>query len=161
MSGAEPITFRRAKLHDLPFIIGLYEADEKGHHGDAWNEDNRPAYEAAFAAIQSQPRDALMVIEADGEKVGTFLLTWLPGLTGRGASHLQLRSVQIRSDYRSRGIGAQMLAYVEDYARTQGATMIEFMSNKTRHDAHRFYERHGYIKSHAGFKKKLTLQSNE
>ena len=160
MKGAAALTFRRATRDDLPFIIGLYAADEAGGHGDSWNEINRPIYEAAFAALQSQPRDALMVIEADGEKVGTFLLTILPGLTGRGATHVQLRSVQIRSQDRSRGIGAHMLAYVEEFAHSHNATSIDLMSNNARLNAHRFYERHGYIKSHAGFKKKLAPRAD-
>jgi GNAT superfamily N-acetyltransferase len=46
---------------------------------------------------------------------------------------------------------------VEDYARGHGASQIELTSNNTRLDAHRFYERNGFAKSHAGFKKKLKV----
>lgn len=159
MTGAAKLHFRRATQNDLPFIIGLYEADDHANHhskhGDHWSEGNRAHYEKAFAAITLNPRDALMIIEHRGEAVGTFLLTLLPGLTGRGATHLQLRAVQIRSDQRSQGIGAAMLAFVDAYAREHGATLIELMSNLTRTGAHRFYTRHGYSQSHAGFKKKL------
>lgn len=155
MSICDALIFRRATRADLPIIVGLYADDEKGGHGDAWNEANRPAYEAAFAEIDTNPRDALMVIESDGAVVGTFLLTILPGLTGRANKRLQLRSVEVRADLRSRGIGARMLAYVEDYAKTHGVGLIELTSNNTRPDAHRFYERNGYAKSHAGFKKKV------
>lgn len=155
MSDLDALIFRRATRDDLPVIVGLYADDDKGGHGDGWNETNRPAYEAAFAEIDSNPRDALMVIESDGAVVGTFLMTELPGLTGRASRRLQLRSVEVRADLRSRGIGARILAYVEHYAKTRGAAMIELTSNNTRPDAHRFYERNGYMKSHAGFKKKL------
>lgn len=147
--------FRRAHRADLPVIVGLYADDDKGGHGDAWNEANRPVYEAAFDEIVGNPRDALMVIEYDGAIIGTFLLTILPGLTGRAARRLQLRSVEVRADLRSLGIGAHMLDFVEDYARAHGAAMIELTSNNTRPDAHRFYERNSYTKSHAGFKKKV------
>lgn len=151
----DALRFRRALRSDLPVIICLYADDDRGGHGDAWNETNRPAYEAAFDEITGHPRDALMVIEKDGVVIGTFLLTLLPGLTGRASRRLQLRSVEVRADLRSQGIGAHMLAFVEDYARTHGAVMIELTSNNTRPEAHRFYERHGYAKSHAGFKKKV------
>ena len=136
----DALRFRRALRSDLPVIIGLYADDDRGGHGDAWNETNRPAYEAAFDEITGHPRDALMVIEKDGVVVGTFLLTLLPGLTGRASRRLQLRSVEVRADLRSQGIGAHMLAFVEDYARTHGAVMIELTSNNTRPEAHRFYE---------------------
>jgi GNAT superfamily N-acetyltransferase len=151
------LTFRRAIRTDLPVIVGLYADDDKGGHGDAWNETNRSVYEAAFDEIDTNPRDALMVIESDGTVIATFLLTLLPGLTGRGTRRLELRSVEVRADMRSLGIGAQMLAFVEDYARGHGASQIELTSNNTRLDAHRFYERNGFAKSHAGFKKKLKV----
>lgn len=155
MSGLDSLSFRRATRADLPIIVGLYADDDKGGHGDAWTDETRPSYEAAFAEIDSNPRDALMVIEMGGEVIGTFLLTLLPGLTGRASKRLQLRSVEVAAALRSRGIGAQMLAYVEDYAKAHGAALIELTSNNARPDAHRFYERNGYAKSHAGFKKKV------
>ncbi len=155
--GRDALHFRRATRADLPIIVGLYADDDMGGHGDVWNDSNRPAYEAAFDEINSNPRDALMVIECEGDVVGTFLLTLLPGLTGRANKRLQLRSVEVRADLRSRRIGAHMLAYVEDYARAHGVALIELTSNNTRPDAHRFYERNGYTKSHAGFKKKLKV----
>ena len=155
MSGRGALSFRRATRADLPIIVGLYADDDKGGHGDAWTDETRPSYEAAFAEIDSNPRDALMVIERGGEVIGTFLLTLLPGLTGRASKRLQLRSVEVAAALRSRGIGAQMLAYVEDYAKAHGAALIELTSNNARPDAHRFYERNGYAKSHAGFKKKV------
>ena len=156
MKGSDSLIFRRATHADLPVIIGLYADDDRGGHGDGWNDANRPAYEAAFAEINANPRDALMVIEQDGVVVGTFLLTLLPGLTGRATRRLQLRSVEVAAPLRSRGIGARMLAFVEEYAKLNGATLIELTSNNTRSDAHRFYERNGYTKSHSGFKKKVS-----
>lgn len=150
------LNFRRATRADLPVIVGLYADDEKGGHGDGWNEANRSAYETAFAEIDSNPRDALMVIEQEGAVVGTFLMTLLPGLTGRGTKRLQLRSVEVAASHRSQGIGTHMLAFVERYASDHGATQIELTSNQSRLDAHRFYERNGFVKSHAGFKKKRS-----
>lgn len=155
VSDLDALTFRRAARADLPIIVGLYADDDKGGHGDDWNEATRPHYEAAFAEIDSNPRDRLMVIESDGAVVGTFLLTLLPGLTGRATKRLQLRSVEVAAALRSQGIGARMLAYVEEFARAQGAGLIELTSNDSRPDAHRFYLRNGYTKSHAGFKKKV------
>jgi len=156
VTGSDSLIFRLATHADLPVIIGLYADDNRGGHGDGWNDANRPAYEAAFAEINANPRDALMVIEQDGVVVGTFLLTLLPGLTGRATRRLQLRSVEVAAPLRSRGIGARMLAFVEEYAKLNGATLIELTSNNTRSDAHRFYERNGYTKSHSGFKKKVS-----
>jgi len=152
MSG---LLIREAGPEDLEAIIRLHEEDELGSHGDAWTPENRPAYEAAFAAIAKSPENRLFVAVAGNEVVGTFQLTFIPNLTGRGALRVKVESVKVKAARRSLGIGAQMMAFAEDQARAQGAAMLELSSNKTRKDAHRFYERLGFSRSHEGFKKKL------
>jgi GNAT superfamily N-acetyltransferase len=95
-------------------------------------------------------------VAVDGsEVVGTFQLTFIPNLTGRGAMRVKVESVKVKAARRSGGVGGQMMAFAEDYARTHGAAAMELTSNKTRKDAHRFYERLGFARSHEGFKKKL------
>lgn len=90
-----------------------------------------------------------------GEVVGTFQLTFIPNLTGRGALRVKVESVKVKAARRSSGIGARMMVFAEDHARSSGARAMELTSNKTRKDAHRFYERLGFSRSHEGFKKKL------
>ncbi|MBF9232344.1 GNAT family N-acetyltransferase [Microvirga alba] len=149
------LSFREATSADLEAIIRLHEEDELGSHGDAWTPANRPAYEAAFAAIAASEANKLFVAVLDGEIVGTFQLTFIPNLTGRGAVRVKVESVKVRAAKRSLGIGAQMMAFAEEEARRGGAAMLELSSNKTRKDAHRFYERIGFSRSHEGFKKKV------
>lgn len=152
---AEAVTVRPARAEDLEAVVALHAADAVGAHGDAWTAESAPRYRAAFADLEAHPDHALFVAEHDGRVVGTFLLSFLPGLTGRGLLHAQLRAVQVRSDLRSLGIGARMVAFAEREARARGAGVIELTSNLARTDAHRFYEREGYVRSHAGFKKPL------
>ena len=152
MSGLE---FREARADDLEAIIRLHEEDELGSHGDAWSEETRPAYEAAFAAIARSPENRLFVAVDGDEVVGTFQLTFIPNLTGRGTLRVKVESVKVKASRRSGGIGGRMIAYAEQQARLGGARAMELTSNKTRKDAHRFYERLGYARSHEGFKKKL------
>ena len=152
MSG---IAIREAGAGDLEAIIRLHEEDELGSHGDAWTPETRPAYEAAFAAIARSPENELFVALDGGEVVGTFQLTFIPNLTGRGALRVKVESVKVKAARRSGGIGARMMAFAEARAREAGAAMLELSSNKARKDAHRFYERLGFARSHEGFKKKL------
>ena len=149
------LTIREAQAGDLEAIVRLHEEDELGSHGDLWSDETRPAYEAAFAAIARSPENRLFVALDGGEVVGTFQLTFIPNLTGRGALRVKVESVKVKAARRSGGIGARMIAFAEGYAREQGATAMELTSNKTRKDAHRFYERLGFARSHEGFKKKL------
>ena len=151
-----PISIREAQAEDLEAIIRLHEEDSLGSHGDAWLPETKPAYEAAFAAIAASPDNTLYVAENEGRVVGTFQLTLIPNLTGRGATRVKVESVKVKAARRSSGIGARMMAFAEDHARAHGARAMELTSNKTRRDAHRFYERLGFARSHEGFKKKLT-----
>ena len=146
---------REALADDIEAIVRLHEADQLGGHGDAWTEAHRPAYEAAFAAIATSPHVTLYVVQEDREVVGAFQLVITPGLTGRGSVRARLESVQVRADRRSRGIGAELVAHAVAEARRAGASAMELTSNKHRPEAHRFYQRLGFLRSHEGFRKLL------
>ncbi|WP_460451602.1 GNAT family N-acetyltransferase [Alsobacter sp. SYSU BS001988] len=155
MSAAAGAVIREARPADLPAIVGLHAADRGFGQGDAWSPESEADYRRAFQNLADHPDHVLYVAEDAGEVVGSLLLSFMPGLTGRGALHAVLRSVQVRGDQRSRGVGARMVAAAEAEAARRGARVCELMSNAGRADAHRFYERLGYAKSHAGFKKRL------
>lgn len=54
---------------------------------------------------------------------------------------------------RSSGIGGAMMRWVADAAAPAlDATLVQLTSDAARVDAHRFYERLGYARSHVGFK---------
>jgi GNAT superfamily N-acetyltransferase len=152
MSG---LRIREARAGDLEAIVRLHEEDSLGQHRDCWTLETRPAYEAAFAEIAASPGNTLYVAEEGGIVVGTFQLTFIPNLTGRGALRVKVESVKVAAARRSQGIGARMMAFAEEEARRRGARLLELTSNKARTDAHRFYERAGYVRTHEGFKKKL------
>ncbi len=79
--------------------------------------------------------------------------------------HLQAEPVAeiggfvVSSEFRSRGIGRQLLAKTEQWARDRDLARIVVRSRVTREAAHRFYEREGYerIKTSAVFVKTLVL----
>jgi GNAT superfamily N-acetyltransferase len=149
------LVFREAGEADLEAVVGLHALDLIGAHGDAWTPEHRPAYERAFATIASHPDHTLFVGEIEGRVVATFLLSLLPGLTSHGATHAELRSVQVHPDMRSRGLGAALVAFAETEARRRGASKMTLVSSLRRVDAHRFYQRLGFARSHAGFSKSL------
>lgn len=150
------VIIRAAVESDLPAIVGLHAADRIGKHGDVWSDATAPRYRAAFSALNGHPDHHVFVAIKDGHVVGSFILTVLIGLTGLGQTHAELRSVQVDQTLRSQGIGAAMVAFAEDHARALGAGSMQLTSNLQRVDAHRFYARLGYAKSHAGFKKTLS-----
>jgi GNAT superfamily N-acetyltransferase len=150
-----PLVIRLAERGDIGPLVALFADDLLGGHGDTTDETARRNYEAAFEAIAANPASHLYVAERAGEIVGTFQTTVIRGMSERGASSLLLTAVQTRRDMRSRGIGRAMVRHAVDQARACGAASVQLMSNSLRVDAHRFYEREGFVKSHAGFKMKL------
>ena len=66
-----------------------------------------------------------------------------------------LESVHIVSHLRSQGLGARMVRWALEECRERGCGMVQLTSNKLRLDAHRFYERLGFVPTHTGFKRKL------
>ncbi len=162
-------TIRLALAEDLESIVRIYMADEKGGHGDDWSDAARPDYERAMSAILGSHYVRLYVAVADealrdtgrglrsegGRIVGTFQLSLTPGLVGGGRTRATLESVHVLPEMRGTGIGAVMVERAVADARAAGAATLQLTSNKKRIDAHRFYERLGFAKSHEGFK--LTL----
>ena len=84
--------------------------------------------------------------------VATMQLTFLPGLARRGASRMQIEAVRVDGDLRGNGIGSAMIRWAVAEAGRRGAALVQLTSDNTRLDAHRFYERLGFVQSHAGFK---------
>ncbi len=148
---------RRAEANDIEVIAKLFAVDEFGH-GDDWNDQTIPTYQAAFDMLQKSSDSRLYVIvDVRSDKViGTFMLTFMPVFYGRGAHRMILEGVQVASTYRGQGIGRCILSFSEREAHALGAKSVTLTSNKTRLDAHRFYESNGYIRSHYGFKKILS-----
>ncbi|MDN4642246.1 GNAT family N-acetyltransferase [Agreia sp. PsM10] len=148
------VTLRRATIADLSVIIDLLADDPiSAARGDSADASDREAYEVAFAAIDRDPAQRLLVVvDPVGAVVATMQLTVIPGLARRGASRLQIEAVRVSSSQRSRGIGAAMMRWAIEDARVSGVPLVQLTSDAARVDAHRFYERLGFDASHVGFK---------
>jgi GNAT superfamily N-acetyltransferase len=142
-------TLRRASRADVPAIVGLLAEDELGTGGDA--PDELETYLRAFDAIDADPAHLLVAAERNGAVVGTLQLTVVPGLARRGALRGQLEAVHVRSDLRGGGLGSAMVTWAVGEARRRGCGLVQLTSQKRRTDAHRFYERLGFARSHEGF----------
>jgi GNAT superfamily N-acetyltransferase len=150
------ITLRRATREDLPAIVGLLVNDSLGRTREAASgaDDFRP-YGTAFAAIDSDPAQVLVVATDGIDVVATMQLSFIPGLARRGALRAQVEAVRVAASHRSRGLGAAMFEWVIDEARRRGCPIVQLTTDKTRPDAHRFYERLGFTASHEGYKLQL------
>ncbi|WP_327252109.1 GNAT family N-acetyltransferase [Streptomyces sp. NBC_01244] len=157
--------FRTATRQDLPAVLALLAQDENPDAAAAGTGDPTPepvsepisepvseAHERAFAAIEADPRNEMLVLEEDGHLVGCLQLTYIPGLGRGGRERALVEAVRIRADRRGGGLGARLMELAADRARERGCGLMQLTSNKRRTAAHRFYERLGYARSHEGFK---------
>nr|WP_235994677.1 GNAT family N-acetyltransferase [Nonomuraea montanisoli] len=113
-------------------------------------------YLTAFARIDANPYDELIVAEVGGKVVGTMQLTYLAGLSRLGAERCQIEAVRVASSTRGQGLGRRMIQWGVDRARARGCAVVQLTSDKTRTDAHRFYDSLGFAASHEGYKLALS-----
>ncbi|MFI6263976.1 GNAT family N-acetyltransferase [Micromonospora sp. NPDC051006] len=144
------VIFREAVRADLPAVLALLADDVLGRTRDVTEID--APYERAFADVTADPRNHLIVTEADGELVGCLQITYIPGLGRHGAERSLIESVRVRSDLRGAGLGRQMMTWAIDQARQRGCGLVQLTTDKSRHDAHRFYLSLGFVASHEGMK---------
>ena len=146
-------TIERAAESDVPGLVALLADDVLGADREA---AGLGSYLTAFREIDADPRQYLAAVrEVDGGLVGTMQLTLIPGLARGGAKRLQIEAVRLASSARGGGLGRALFEWAHAYGDRHGASLAQLTSDKTRVDAHRFYDRLGYRASHEGFKRPL------
>jgi GNAT superfamily N-acetyltransferase len=153
-TSAGSVTLRPAFVQDVPAIVELLADDPIGGTRESGPDGLRP-YLEAFGAIDADPRQLLLVAEADGAVVATLQLSLLPGLARRGTLRAQLEAIRVHNRYRGGGLGRAMIGWAIEQARRRGCGLVQLTSDKQRTEAHRFYAELGFVASHEGFK--LTL----
>ena len=153
---APPCTFRPARADDVPRIVALLADDPLGARREDARDPLPPAYHAAFAAIDADPNNELIVADAGGAVVGVLQLTCIPYLTYRGGWRALIEGVRVAASHRGAGLGEALLRHAIARARERGCHLVQLTSDKQRPDALRFYERLGFVASHEGFKLHLT-----
>jgi len=151
----EAVTIRRASTTDVRAVMRLLADDPiSAGRGDVDAESDAPAYADALARIIADPANDLVVaVDGEGSVVGTLQLTLIPGMARRGSSRILVEAVRVSSELRSSGIGGAMMRWVTEVAAPAlGASLVQLTSDAARVDAHRFYQRLGFVDSHIGFK---------
>jgi predicted N-acetyltransferase YhbS len=143
------LVIRPAREEELQAVLDLLE-DGSLRRESASADDE--AYRAAFREMQRSADNRTYVAELAGEVVGTLQLTFIRHLMRRGTLIAQIEAVRVSTAQRNHGIGSEMMRWAVSQARRRGCSRVQLSSNKQRLDAHRFYQRLGFAKSHEGFK---------
>ncbi|MEU9703403.1 GNAT family N-acetyltransferase [Streptomyces sp. NPDC047981] len=149
---------RPATRAELPAVLALLADEERVV--DPASVLVTEAYERAFAAIEDDPRNEMLVLVDEGEGegedddvvVGCLQATYIPGLGKGGAERALIEAVRIRADRRGGGLGRELMCRAVERARGRGCALVQLTSDKRRSEAHRFYASLGFARSHDGFK---------
>ena len=146
---------RDATEADLPAIVAMLADDMLGRERETLPKPDGavdPAYLIAFRRMQAQGGNRMLIAEVEGEIAGFLQLMILPGLSRRGMTRAQIEGVRVSAAFRGRGIGEQMIRAALDVAREEGCALAQLTTDARREDAHRFYERLGFQRTHVGMK---------
>lgn len=149
------LLFREATRADLPTLINMLATDKLGALREDTTTPLNKAYDAAFNAIDIDPNNELIVVEASGTIVGMLQLTFIPYLTYIGSWRCLVEGVRIHQNFRGQGLGTQLFTWVIHRAQEKGCKLVQLTSDKQRPDALKFYESLGFQATHEGFKLKL------
>ena len=151
MPDAPPL-FRRARAEDVPAIVHLLADDPLGRIRERDETPLPPSYLEAFAAIDRDPNNELVVACRDAAVVGVLQLTFMPSITYQGGWRAQIEGVRVDARERSHGLGRALFQWAIARARERGCHLVQLTTDKTRPDARRFYEGLGFVASHEGMK---------
>ena len=147
--------FRSATKADLPAIVGLLADDALGATRERDEVPLPSEYLAAFAAIEAQSGNEVIVAVEEGAVIGCLQFNGIPGLARLGMKRGQIEAVRLDRRYRGSGVGTELIGYAIKRAREEGCGLVQLTTDKSRGDAHRFYERLGFVASHEGMKLSL------
>ncbi|MDM5225971.1 GNAT family N-acetyltransferase [Cytobacillus sp. NJ13] len=144
--------FRKANEDDLPAIVRLLADDELGAEREKYEEPLPDCYYKAFAEIEAQAGNQI-ILAIDGQTViGCLQLTIIPGLARQGMKRAQIEGVRVDHCSRGNGVGEALFKEAIAIAKSQGCGLVQLTTDKQRNDAHRFYNKLGFLASHEGMK---------
>lgn len=149
------LKFRQAAREDLPEIVRMLADDFLGAQRERFENPLPESYLKAFAEIEADKNNELIVAEMDGAVVGTLQITFTPSISFQGGKRATVESVRVEAKYRGQGIGRELVKWAIERARKENCVSMQLTTNIERTDAHRFYENLGFKKSHLGMKLNL------
>ncbi|WP_230195238.1 GNAT family N-acetyltransferase [Streptomyces coriariae] len=147
------LEIRAAVAEDIPAIVGMLADDPLGAQRES--TDDLSPYLTALERLTADPNQRLVVAVREGQVVGTLQLTIVPGLSRRGSTRSIIEGVRVHADERGSGLGTRFIEWAVEESRRENCQLVQLTSDSTRTDAHRFYERLGFVASHVGFKLQL------
>lgn len=144
--------FRKANKNDVYSIVRLLADDELGSQRERFEEPLPAAYIEAFNEIELQGGNQIILAVENEKVIGCLQLTIIPGLARQGMKRAQIEGVRVDRNYRGKKIGERLFEEAISIAKSEKCGMVQLTTDKQRSDAHRFYEKLGFLASHEGMK---------
>ena len=142
------LTIREAKADDNMSIYELIK-NELGYQ--------QLDYEKLLDRLEAMEQDDkhLTIVAVAGGRVVGFIGILRGIAYNIVGEYIQIVAFAVVDDLQNKGIGTQLLNWVENYALDRNIRVFEVSSNMRRLDAHSFYEKNGYTRTSYSFKKTL------
>lgn len=141
------IEIRRAKTGDNKRVYELVCQLENSTLNEKYLND-------VFKRNLSSETVFYWVIETDKHVFG-FISMHIQDLLHHEGRVAEVQELCVDENYRNNGFGKILLDHALTEAKKQNCELIEVAANRKREDAHRFYEKNGWERSHFKFTRKL------
>ncbi len=155
-AGTPAPLLRRATREDLPAIVALLRDEPPGARQGQAGSALASGHLAAFEAIERDPDCELLVACRGARLIGTMQLDYTPGLSRQGAWRATIETLRLAPGERSQGTARAMIEWAIARARSRGCRIVQLGSDRSRVQAHRFYERLGFVASRLGMQLELA-----
>jgi N-acetylglutamate synthase-like GNAT family acetyltransferase len=131
------VAVRRAEGADAPAIQSLYR--------ELVSNSGVSVSRQRVAEVAQDPCTALFVAEAEGVVVGTVLVSLCSDVMFESQPFAVVENVVVASGCRGSGVGAALMREVERYCLAAECSKIMLLSSAERAEAHRFFEKVGFV----------------
>lgn len=138
---------RQATMNDVNDICHLMEELENTHF-------KMEPFKKRFERVLEDNAYDCVVYEQEGKVVGMLTILYKIPLHHENDT-MEIVEFCVDQEYRSRGIGGELLQYTEKMATEKDLEQIELCSKITRHRAHDFYKNHAFEMIRYNFTKDL------
>ncbi|HEY1466605.1 MAG TPA: GNAT family N-acetyltransferase [Acidimicrobiales bacterium] len=140
---ADVVVIREAQHSDITEIVSIYD-DVLATTSAVWREQPTTSGERERWLDDKQGANHPVLVAVDASGVLGFV-SYRPFRDWPGYAHTIEHTIHVRPDARGRGVGALLLASVEDRARSNGVHVMVAATDATNQGSIRFHQRAGFI----------------
>jgi putative acetyltransferase len=135
------VLIREARDSDAARLIELIGSVFAEYPGCVLDVDGELPELRRIASYFGEHNGRFWVAERDGQLIGSIGFS-----PASDPSGIELKKLYVAAEARKTGLGAQLVALVEDEARRRSARFIDLWSDTRFTTAHAFYEKRGWMR---------------